>query len=122
MKGWMAGKLRVLSLLGVCCSSLCFLALPLLAVWVPASSWLHNETLTRLMLAMFLLMALGGGYAAYSHHGRRGPGICALLGAGLLVCAAWGAWPVPAGWSGLALLIAAWLWDLLLMKAAHGQA
>jgi hypothetical protein len=109
-------KLRLFSLAGVACSSLCFLALPLIALWVPASSWLHNERLTRAMLLMFLAMALFGGYSAFRHHGRAGPGACALAGSAILIVVAWNGLAGPAGWLGLALLFAAWLWDWRLMR------
>ena len=109
-------KLRLLSLIGVGCSSLCFLALPLLVLWVPASSWFHNERLTRAMLLMFLAMSLAGSYSAFRHHRRLGPGACALSGAGFLIIVAWGGLPGPVGWIGLALLFAAWIWDQRLIR------
>lgn len=117
----MTKLLRLLSLVGVGCSSLCFIALPLIALWIPASSWLHNERLTRAMLVMFLAMALTGAYSAYRHHGKALPAACALAGAALLLAVAWGTLPPPAGWAGLVLLFGASLWDWRLSRDDAGR-
>ena len=113
MKGWG----RVVSLIGVGCSSLCFLALPLLALWpMSALGWIHNENLTRGMLIMFLAMSLYGVARAYQRHGDPKPGVGALIGAAALVITAWGGVPPVIGWAALAPLAAVWLWDMQLLK------
>ena len=117
MKNWP----RMISVLGICCSSLCFLSLPLAAFLVPYGfGWLHNETLTRTMLAMFLAMSLAGTIGAFFAHRHSGPGFCALIGAGLLAGTAWRLFPPLIGWLSLVLLITAWIWDWRLMRHSHG--
>lgn len=117
MKPWW----RVLSLIGIGCSSLCFLALPLLLIWAPAVGfgWLHNETLTRSMLLMFLAMSLAGSFGAYRAHKSPWPGCISLAGALILVGAAWHLAAHWLGWPALAGIAAAWVWDQRLVKEAH---
>lgn len=111
---------RIISFVGICCSSLCFLSLPLVAFMVPYGfGWLHNERLTRVMLLMFLAMSLIGTAGVYVAHHRRGPVVAAFLGAGLLVGTAWGFFPPTIGWLSLVFLSAAWIWDWQLMKFGH---
>lgn len=112
-QGW-----RLASLIGVGCSSLCFLALPALALLFPARAlgWIHNEALTRAMLATFLAMALWGSTAAFLHHRRPGPAGLAVAGAAVLAASAWGLAPPVAGWPALAILAAGWLWDMRILK------
>jgi hypothetical protein len=112
---------RIVSLIGVGCSSLCFRALPLLVLWLPAFAlgWLHNEKLTRGMLLMFLAMSLFGTVRAYQQHGDPKPGIVTLIGAALLVGAAWGDVRPIGGWLAMATLVAAWLWDMRLLKGIN---
>lgn len=114
----MKDRWRLASLIGVGCSSLCFLALPLLALLLPAKSlgWIHNETLTRAMLVMFLAMALWGSAMAFRHHRRWGPGALAVAGAAGLIAGAWRAVLPAAGWSAFAALTAGWVWDMRLLK------
>lgn len=109
---------RLASLIGIGCNSLCFLALPLLVLWLPTAGfgWLHNETLTKIMLYMFLAMFLAGSTISFTHHGRPTPGLLALSGALLLIGTSWHAFPFWTGWLALALLIAAWLHDKNLMR------
>lgn len=117
MKRWQ----NVLSFAGVCCSSLCFLALPLIALWLPARGfgWLHNERLTRAMLLMFLAMTLAATLTAYRVHRKAGPGICAAAGSLALLGTAWGFLSTAAGWAALAALGAALFWDRRLLSGAH---
>lgn len=119
MKSWW----NVLGLVGVGCSSLCFLALPLVALWLPLSrfGWLHDETLTRAMLLMFLAMSLMGTSAAFLAHRKSGPLLCAACGALLLTGTAWGRLSAAIGWLGLGALIAAWYWDRRLMQVEHHE-
>lgn len=118
MKTWP----RIISFVGICCSSLCFLSLPLAAFLVPYGfGWLHNETLTRVMLLMFLAMSMAGTVGAFLTHRRRGPGICAFLGSGLLAGTAWRLFPPPIGWLSVVLLLAAWIWDWLLTRGNHHE-
>lgn len=117
----MTGRLRVAGLIGAFCASLCFLALPLLVLWVPMSSWLHDERLTRAMLIMFLAMTLLGTYGAYRRHRKAAPSLCGLAGALLLVLAAWHAVATAAGWAGLLLLVGAALWDRKLTRGPAGR-
>lgn len=114
----MQERWRLASLIGVGCSSLCFLALPLLALLLPARSfgWIHNETLTRSMLVMFLGMTLWGSATSFRHHRRPGPAVLAIAGAVVLAAGAWGMLPLVAGWSALAALAAGWFWDMRLLK------
>lgn len=114
----MKDRWRLASLIGVGCSSLCFLALPLLALLLPAKSlgWIHNEALTRAMLVMFLVMALWGSATAFRHHRRPGPGGLTVAGAAVLAATAWGLAPPAAGWSAFAALAAGWIWDMSLLK------
>jgi hypothetical protein len=114
----MKDRWRLASLIGVGCSSLCFLALPLLALLLPAKSlgWIHDETLTHTMLVMFLAMALWGSVRAFRHHRSLGPGGLAVAGAAGLAAAAWDLAPSAAGWPALAALTAAWIWDMRLLK------
>lgn len=117
----MKPRWRVLSLVGIGCSSLCFLALPLLLIWAPAVGfgWLHNETLTRGMLLMFLAMSLAGSFGAYRVHRRLAPGLMALTGAFILIGGAWHVVRHWLGWLALAAIAAAWAWDQRLIKGAH---
>ena len=119
MKRWW----RLASLIGICCSSLCFLALPLLLLWLPATGfgWLHNEALTRGMLLMFLAMFLAGSVNGFKHHRRPTPLILASSGAVLLISTAWQLLPFWIGWLALAALIAAWLHDKNLMQGMHHE-
>lgn len=119
MKPWW----RVLSLIGIGCSSICFLALPLLLIWAPAAGfgWLHNETLTRTMLLMFLAMSLAGSLAAYQAHHRRAPGLAASAAALILVGGAWHLVRPWLGWLALAGIGAAWVWDQRLLKRVHHE-
>ncbi len=114
----MKDRWRLASLIGVGCSSLCFLALPLLALLLPAKSfgWIHNETLTHAMLVMFLAMGLWGSVTAFRHHRHLGPGGLAAAGAAVLAAAAWDWVPPAAGWAALGALTAGWVWDRSLLK------
>lgn len=113
--------LRWIGIIGICCSSLCFLALPLLLILLPTSGfgWIHSETLTRSMLLMFLAMFLTGSVSSFRMHGRWGPFVAALLGAVVLAATAWHALPPQAGWAGLAALAATWAYDRKLMWNHH---
>lgn len=115
MKPWW----RAVSLIGVGCSSLCFLALPLLLLWLPASGfgWLHNEPLTRAMLLMFLAMFLFGSVLASRIHGRLAPGLVSLAAALILAGRAWRLVEAWLGWLALAAITAAWAWDRRLIRA-----
>lgn len=119
MKPWW----RVLSIVGIGCSSLCFLALPLLLIWAPAVGfgWLHNETLTRGMLLMFLAMSLGGSFGSYRVHRRLAPGLVALAGALILIGGAWHVVRHWLGWPALAAIAVAWAWDQRLIKEASHE-
>ncbi|MBI5240300.1 MAG: MerC domain-containing protein [Elusimicrobia bacterium] len=112
----------LLGWLGIGCSGICLLGLSFLAAWLPASAagWLHNESLTRAMLLMALAMFLWGTWGSYRLHGRLLPGVLALAGAALLSARAWGLLGLAAGWIGLGVLAAAWLWDRRLMKLMGG--
>lgn len=105
-------------LVGVCCSSLCFLGLPLLAMGSSALGlgWLLNDTLMRIMLLMFLAMYGAGNIGAFLIHRRRGPGMVACLGAILLVGVAWHKFSPWAGWLALGSLLGVWWWDWCLVK------
>lgn len=114
---------RLAGLFGICCSSLCFLALPLLLLWLPASGfgWLHNETLTRSMLLMFLAMFLAGSTSSFRMHRSWPPVLLAFLGASALIATAWHGVRPWAGWLGLATLAATWAYDQHLMRVHHEQ-
>lgn len=114
MKRWWSAA----SLAGVCCSSLCFLGLPLLAMWASALGlgWLSSDGVMRAMLLMFLAMFGVGMVGAYRVHRRRGPAVAAVMGFLLLAGTAWHKLPHAFGWLALGLLVFAWLWDWRLVK------
>lgn len=105
-------------LVGVCCSSLCFLGLPLLAMGlsVLGLGWLLNDTVMRAMLFMFLAMYGAGHIGAFLIHRRRGPGMVASLGGLLLLGVAWHKFPSWGGWLALGSLFGAWWWNWRLVK------
>lgn len=112
---------RVTSLVGICCSSLCVVGLPLLSVWLPATflGWVHNDRLARAMLVMFLVMALGGAASSFRHHHNRGPAALAVAGALALAAATWRTAPAVVAWLALAALISGGIWDWRLMRNVH---
>ncbi len=112
---------RVTSLVGIGCSSLCVVGVPLLAAWLPATllGWVHNDTLTRAMLVMFLAMALGGAAGAFRHHRHGGPAMLATAGALALAAATWRFAPMGAAWLGLVALVSGGIWDWRLMRSVH---
>ncbi len=120
MKNWW----NITSLVGICCSSLCFLGIPLLLSLTPflAMEWLQNDTLMRIMLVMFLVMFGIGSVGAFRSHHRKTPGILALFGACLLIGTSLHSIPKQVGWLGLASLFVSWFLDLYWMrKIRHEQ-
>lgn len=117
MKRW----INAASVVGVFCTSVCFLGLPLLLFWVPAVGlgWLHNEWIVRSMLLMFLAMFGAGAAGAFREHRDPRPGITAAVSAAVLIGTAWHRAPVAAGWLAMAGIVAAWSWDWRLLKRQH---
>ncbi|MBK8871780.1 MAG: MerC domain-containing protein [Elusimicrobia bacterium] len=115
MKSWW----NITSLGVVCCTSFCFLGLPILAIWTSALGlgWLSNNSVMRAMSPMFLAIYGVGSISAYLTHRRAGPGMTAIIGAVLSLGAAWHKFPHAAGWLGLAILLGAWFWDWRLVKS-----
>jgi uncharacterized membrane protein len=120
----MEKRWRIVSLVGISCSSLCMLGLPLLAVWLPVMrlGWLLNEGIMRWMLMMFMLMFAAGVVSAYQRHRNRLPAIFAVIGGFLMIAVAWHALPHGAGWPGLVSVAVAWVWDWWLMRKNHRHA
>ncbi|MBI4341650.1 MAG: MerC domain-containing protein [Candidatus Omnitrophica bacterium] len=114
----MTGRWRLISLIGLGCSSLCALGLPLLVLWLPAMGlgWLLNDWLMRAMLIMFLAMYLGGVWVAFRHHRRFAPAMAGVVGAAMLIGTAWHWLPHRAGWLAMGALLAGWVCDQRLLR------
>lgn len=114
MKGWW----RTTSLVGICCSSLCFLGLPLLLLWGPmmALDRFLNEKVMMGMLLMFFAMFAVSTISAFRSHRQLWPAIVGILGGILLWGRASHASPVLAGWLGLTFIFLSWFLDWRLMK------
>lgn len=119
MKRWW----NLANLFGVCCSSLCFLGLPMLIAAIPVVgfAWLLNETLMRVMLIMFLLMFAVAAIAAFRVHHRWGPSVVTICGSLVLIGMTWHLFPKQAGWLALIGMTGAWFWDFRLLKKAHHE-
>lgn len=119
MKKWW----NITSLVGIFCSSLCFLGIPLLLSLAPflAMDWLKNDSLMRIMLVMFLVMFAIGSISAFRAHRRKIPGILALFGACLLIAASLHAVIKQAGWLGFFCLIVSWFLDLYWMRTIRHE-
>jgi hypothetical protein len=115
---------RIVSFLGLSCTGLCTLGLPLLAVLVPALGlgWPLGKWVMRAMLAMFLGMYGLGTLAARRHHHHTGPLWSAIGGGTLLVLTAWHLLPHAFGWLALGALAASWCWDWSLLRICHDPA
>lgn len=114
---------RLLSLVGLCCTSLCVLGLPLVSLGVAAVGldWRVPLWFMRTMLLMFLVMYGIGAVHAHRCHRRWGPGLSAIAGGVLLLGTTWHALPHIAGWLALVLLAVGWGWDVrLVIRAHHG--
>lgn len=109
---------RTVHLIGLCCSSLCLLGLPVLGLWLSARGlgWLVNEWLTRTMLLLFLILYGVGMLRSFRHHKRRGSGVLAITSGSLLVGTAWHVLPPYAGWIALGGLIVSQMWDRRLLS------
>ncbi len=112
---------QITGLIGLCCSSLCMLGLPLLMVWLATVNlgWLTHEALARGMLVMFLGMYGVGAFGAFRRHRRWGPTVLAVVGGSLVVGTTWHALPRVVGWLALGMFAAAWIWDMRLLKRCH---
>src|SRR3989338_391910 len=113
----------LIGFIGLCCSSLCLLGLPLLIVWWPTLTLgrLHNEILIRTMSVMFLGMYGLGTFGAFRRHRRLAPLGLALIGGGLLLTAVWHGLPHLAEWLAFGILTLAWVWDWQLLRTHHGH-
>ena len=107
--------------IGMFCSTLCVLGLPLLLAWLPAMNWgwLRHDGWFRGMLVMFLGMYGVGVLGAFRRHRRPGPVILAAIGVPLLVGTVWHVAPQPVGWLAFALFAGAWWWNAQLLKTVH---
>jgi hypothetical protein len=114
----MAMRSRVISTIGLCCSGLCLLALPLLLLWLPPGmgGWLHREALMRWVAAGSLVMYGLGMVATFRHHRSFDPGLLAAAGSLLFLAAAWDVIPHTFTWMAFCVLVVAWLWDRRLLK------
>ena len=109
---------QLIGLLGICCTSLCMLGIPLLFALLGAAGLgkLQNERVMNAMLLMFLVMYAAGSYRAFSRHRRWGPVVLTLLGSGLLVGIVLMIFPKVVGWIALAVFVGSWVWDMLLLR------
>jgi hypothetical protein len=109
---------RLLSMVGLVCSSACVLGFSLLALWLSALGlgWLVDDRIMQGMLLMFLGMYVTAAWHSSRHHGHRETFWISLIGCGLLVATAWHALPHAAAWIGSAWLLLCWFWDQRLLR------
>jgi hypothetical protein len=117
----MKSRWRILSFVGLSCSALCMLGLPLLALLASSMGlrWSPGDGLMRVMVVMFLGMYGMGTLVARRHHHRIAPLWLAVLGVALLLLTVWHAVPHTTGWLALALLTVSWCWDWGLLRGCH---
>ena len=119
----MRHKTHLIGLIGISCTSLCMLGIPLLATLLAALGLPNflSEKLMMGMLLMFLVMFGTGTYSAFRHHHQLAPGVLAGLGTVILISASAMVVPMKAGWAALALFAAAWIWDAKLMRSCRTE-
>lgn len=103
----------LLGILGLCCSGICLLGLPLLAFMMPAMKlgWFHDERIVWAIVLLSLGMYGLGLWGSVRRHGRRAPLLVALAGAAVLVGATGQIIPAWGGVIALVLLFGAWCWN-----------
>ncbi len=108
-------------LIGISCSSLCFLGLPVLMVLIPAE-WMGStffQWTVRIMVFVSLYFSVSAAYEGFKLHHNLIPLLILLPASVVLVFLSFYLVPRPIGWLAFGAFIASWVWNRQLLKRTH---
>ncbi len=117
MKNWR----DKVGLVGVCCSSLCFLGLPVFMALIP-SEWMGSTFFqwgVRIMVFVSLYFSVSAAYKGFKVHHNIWPLLILLSASIVLVFLSFYLVPRPIGWVAFGAFVASWFWNRQLLKRTH---